>query len=200
MIKASLRRTLVRAALAVSILAAGSAAALAVREEVVEESLIAAIRAGGTVVYLRHAERYTGVHDTLTPDSPWTDFADCAQQRNLTPAGRTEAQILGADFRQLGIRVDRVVALPLCRTRDTAILAFGNAVLDRRMYDPGFVAQQLAVPPRAGGDTVLVGSEFQLRQLVGFQLDPAEMAVFRPDGAGGTKLLGRLELGDLLDD
>ncbi len=200
MSKTKFRRTLVRVVLAGSILAAGSAAALAVREEVAEENLIAAVRAGGTVLYLRHAERYKGVHDTLTPASPWTDFADCSQQRNLTPDGRTEARTLGEDFRRLGIRVDRVVALPLCRTRDTAILAFGNAVLDRRMYDPGFVARQLAVPPRAGGDTVLVGSEFQLRQLVGFQLDPAEMAVFRPDGNGGTKLLGRLELGDLLDD
>lgn len=200
MIKASLRWTLVRAVLAGAILAAGSAAALAVREEVVEESLIAAVRAGGTVLYLRHAERYKGVHDTLTPASPWTEFADCSQQRNLTPDGRTEARTLGEDFRRLGIRVDRVVALPLCRTRDTAILAFGNVVLDRRMYDPGFVAQQLAVPPQAGSDTVLVGSEFQLRQLVGFQLDPAEMAVFRPDGNGGAKLLGRLRLSDLLDD
>lgn len=200
MIKAKLRRTLVRAVLAGSILAAGSAAALAVREEVVEESLIAAVRGGGTVLYLRHAERYKGAHDTLTPDSPWTDFSDCAQQRNLTPGGRVAAQTLGEHFRQLGIRVDRVVALPLCRTRDTAILAFGNAVLDRRMYDPSFVAQQLTVPPRAGSDTVLVGSEFQLRQLVGFQLDPAEMAIFQPDGAGGTKFLGRLELSDLLDD
>lgn len=200
MFRAGFRRILVRAVLAGVIFAAGSAAALAVREEVMEESLIAAIRAGGTVLYLRHAERYKGVHDTLKPDSPWTDFADCAQQRNLTLAGRTEAQTLGADFRELGIRVDRVVALPLCRTRDTAILAFGNAVLDRRMYDPSFVAQQLAMAPSPGGDTVLVGSEFQLRQLVGFQLDPAEMAVFRPDGNGGTKLLGRLELSDLLDD
>lgn len=200
MIKANLRRTLVRAILAASILAAGSAAALAVREEVVEEALIAAVRAGGTVIYLRHAERAKGAHDILTPESPWTDFADCSQQRNLTPGGRVEARNLGEDFRQLGIHVDRVVALPLCRTRDTAILAFGSAVLDRRMYDPAFVARQLTMPPLAGSDTILVGSEFQLRQLTGFQLDPAEMAVFRPDGAGGTELLGRLALKDLLDD
>ncbi|HWA49465.1 MAG TPA: hypothetical protein VG742_14410 [Dongiaceae bacterium] len=182
------------------VLGAGTAAAMAVREEVTEESLIASVRAGGVVVYLRHAERFKGTHDTLQPTSSWSDFADCAQQRNLTPAGRVQAKELGDDLRLSGVRVDRIVALPLCRTRDTAILAFGNTLLDRRMYDPAFVAGQLAVPPKPGTVTALVGSEFQLRQIAGFELNPAEMAVFRPDGKGGTALLGRLKLEDWLDD
>jgi broad specificity phosphatase PhoE len=118
----------------------------------------------------------------------------------LTPAGRLQARKLGDDLRLTGVQVDRIVALPLCRTRDTAILAFGNTVLDRRMYDPAFVAGQLAVAPKPGVVTVLVGSEFQLRQIAGFQLDPAEMAIFRPDGKGGTSLIGRLKLEDWLDD
>lgn len=196
----NLRRALIRLAAVGIVLAAGSAAALAIRHEVVEESLIAGVRKGGEVIYLRHAERYRGVHDTLTADSPWLDFADCARQRNLTPGGRADAKRLGEDLRFSGVHVDRIVALPLCRTRDTAILAFGNTVLDRRMYDPAFVARQLAVSPKSGTDTVLVGSEFQLRQIVGFQLDPAEMAIFRPDGKGGTTLVGRLKLEDWLDD
>lgn len=179
---------------------AGTAAAMAVREEVTEQSLIASMRAGGVVVYLRHAERFKGTHDTLQPTSSWSDFADCTQQRNLTPAGRAQAAELGDALRATGVRVDRVVALPLCRTRDTAIFAFRSTMLDRRMYDPAFVAGQLTLPPRLGTVDVLVGSEFQLRQIAGFQLDPAEMAIFRPDGKGGTALLGRLKLEDWLED
>lgn len=200
MIGTNMRRVLARVIIGALILGGGSAAALAVRHEVTEEALISALRAGGNVLYLRHAARYKGTHDTLTPASSWIDFADCSRQRNLTPDGRAQARKLGEDFRALGVRIDRIIALPLCRTRDTAILAFGKTVLDRRMYDPGFVAQQLAVPPAPGSDTILVGSEFQLRQLAGFQLDPSEMAIFRPDGAGGTRLVGRLRLDDLLDD
>lgn len=196
----TLRRALLWLAAGLMVLGAGSATAMAIREEVVEESLIDAVRQGGVVIYLRHAERFNGTHDTLLPTSPWADFADCARQRNLTPAGRLQATELGADVRLVGVHVDRVVALPLCRTRDTAILAFGNTELDRRMYDPAFVAGQLAVPPRPGAVTVLVGSEFQLRQIAGFQLDPSEMAIFRPDGKGGTSLLGRLKVADWQDD
>lgn len=182
------------------LLGAGTAGAMAVREEMTEDSLIASMRAGGVVVYLRHAERFKGTHDTLQPTSSWADFADCTQQRNLTPAGRVQAGELGDALHLAGVRIDRVVALPLCRTRDTAILAFGNTELERRMYDPAFVARQLAVPPQAGTVSVLVGSEFQLRQIAGFQLDPAEMAIFRPDGKGGAALLGRLKLEDWLED
>jgi len=194
------RRLLLRLGIGAALLVAGTAAALAVREEVTEEAMIAALRAGGNVVYMRHARRVKGAHDTLTMDSSWLDFADCARQRNLTAAGRKEARQLGEDMRIAGVPVDRVVALPLCRTRDTAILAFGNAVLERRMYDPAFVARELATAPDAGGNTILVGSEFQLRQLTGFQLAPGEMAIFRPDGKGGSVLLGRLTSDDWLDD
>jgi hypothetical protein len=194
------RRLLLRLAIGAALLLAGTAAALAVREEVTEEALIAALRGGGNVIYMRHAQRAKGTHDTLTMESSWLDFADCSRQRNLTAAGRAEAHQLGVDLRQSGIRVDRVVALPLCRTRDTAILAFGNVVLERGMYDPTFVARSLAVTPAAGGNTMLVGSEFQLRQLTGFQLAPGEMAVFHPDGKGGAALLGRLKAADWLDD
>jgi hypothetical protein len=194
------RRVFIWLAAGLALLGAGSATAMAIREEATEEFLIARVRQGGVVVYLRHAERFKGVHDALQPTSSWLDFADCTQQRNLTPAGRLEARELGDDLRLTGVRVDRIIALPLCRTRDTAILAFGNTTLDRRMYDPAFVAGQLATPTKPGKVTVLVGSEFQLRQIAGFQLDPAEMAIFQPDGKGGAALVGRLKLEDWLDD
>jgi hypothetical protein len=39
-----------------------------------------------------------------------------------------------------------------------------------------------------------------LRQIVGFQIDAGEMAIFQPDGHGGAKLIGRLKVEDWFDD
>lgn len=174
--------------------------ALAIDEEMVEESLIGKLQHGGYVVYLRHAQRYKGPPDNLYPDSPPAAFADCSHQRDLTPYGIEQATLLGEELRRAGVKVDSVVAHPECRTRDTAMLVFGHATLDPGMFDAGFIRRQLAVPPPPGANTVLVGGENQLRQIVGFQIDVAEMAIFQPDGHGGTKLVGRLKAKDWFDD
>jgi phosphohistidine phosphatase SixA len=52
---------------------------------------------------------------------------DCATQRNLTDRGRDHARAIGAAIRALGVPIGSVPASPLCRTMETAILAFGSA-------------------------------------------------------------------------
>lgn len=175
-------------------------AALAIGEEVTEEALVGDLRQGGYVVYLRHAQRYKGPRDRLYPDSPPAAFADCTHQRNLTPYGVQQAALLGEQLRRAGVRIGLVLAHPECRTRDTAILAFGRAQIDKGLFYPDFVRRQLGAAPLPGTNTVLVGGENVLRQIIGFQIDPAEMAVFRPDGRGGSALVGLLHLEDWFDD
>ncbi len=186
--------------LAVLALASGIAAgALAVYKEAEEDVFISAIRHGGYVLYLRHAQRYKGPPDNLFPDSPPAAFADCTHQRNLTPYGVDQAALLGEYFRRLDIKLDRVIANPSCRTRGTAMLAFGRATLEPRMMMPTFVRDQLGVAPAPGTNSVLVGGENPLRQIVGFEIEPAEIAIFKPDGKGGATLVGRLKLDDWID-
>ena len=194
-----LKRILLAVA-AICLMSGAAYAALAVREEVVENALIARLQHGGYVVYLRHAERYKGPPDLLHPDSPPAAFADCTHQRNLTPYGRGEAALLGEDLRRSGVKVGLVIAHPECRARDTAMLAFGHARLDAGMFDPAFVRRQLGEAPTPGTNTVLVGGENVLRQIVGFQIDTAEMAIFQPDGHGGAVLVGCLKVDDWFDD
>jgi len=186
--------------LAACLLSGAAAAALAIREEMTEERLIADLQRGGYVVYLRHAQRYKGPPDRLYPDSPPAAFADCSHQRNLTPYGIEQATLLREQLRRAGIRVGLVLAHPECRTRDTAMLAFGRAQLDKGLFHSDFVRRQLGITPLPGTDTILVGGENSLRQIVGFQIDPAEMAIFRPDGHGGSTLVGLLQLQDWFDD
>jgi hypothetical protein len=175
-------------------------AAFAIHQEVAEDDLIAKLQHGGYVVYLRHAQRYKGPPDALYPDSPPSEFADCTNQRNLTPYGIGEAALLGEDLRRAGIKVGTVIAHPECRARDTAMLTFGRAKLDVGMFDPEFIRNQLAIAPLSGTDNFLVGGENALRQIIGFQIDPAEMAIFQPDGHGGATLVGLLKADDWFDD
>src|SRR5919108_1019928 len=104
--------------LAACLLSGAAAAALAAREEMSEERLIADLQHGGYVVYLRHAQRYKGPPDQLYPDSPPEAFADCTRQRNLTPYGIGQAALLHEQLRRAGVRVGLVLAHPECRARD----------------------------------------------------------------------------------
>ena len=186
--------------LSTCLLSVAAVAALKAREEIVEERLIGGLQHGGYVIYMRHAQRYKGPPDELYPDSSPADFADCTHQRDLTPYGQAQATLLGEYLRRAGVTVGLVLAHPECRTRETAILAFGHAESEIGLFHTDFVRRQLTITPPVGTNSVLVGGEYTLRQIVGFGIDPAEMAIFHPDGHGGTELVGRLKIEDWFDD
>ena len=83
---------------------------------------LAEVRAGGHVLYLRHAST-----DFSQNDASMKSFQDCASQRNLTDKGRDEARVIGEHVKRLKIPIGTVLASPFCRTMETARLAFGKA-------------------------------------------------------------------------
>lgn len=87
-----------------------------------EESLVAKLREGGYVLYMRHAATDFGQNDARM-----TSYEDCTRQRNLTDQGRAEARAVGEQMRRLRIPIGGVLASPFCRTMETARLAFGPA-------------------------------------------------------------------------
>jgi hypothetical protein len=163
------------------------------REAVIENHLTQ----GGYVIYLRHAERKAGPREPFDAGTPLAAFADCEKQRNLTAAGRGEAVRIGQAFQAFSASIGDVYALPLCRTRETAELAFGRARLEAKLYDPDFVGRLLAESPAPGTNTVLVDTEDQVRRVAGVALAPGEAAIFRPDGKGGFRYDGMLDQDDL---
>jgi phosphohistidine phosphatase SixA len=74
----------------------------------------------GVVLLMRHA-----VTDPGTGDPPDFRLGDCATQRNLSEAGRAQAQRLGVRLREAGLAPQRVRSSAWCRCVDTARLAFG---------------------------------------------------------------------------
>jgi len=87
-----------------------------------DAALVAALRRGGYVLYLRHTAT-----DFSQPDAPGPDYADCSTQRNLTDRGRADARAIAAALTALRVPVGPVLASPWCRTMETGRLAFGAA-------------------------------------------------------------------------
>jgi phosphohistidine phosphatase SixA len=88
----------------------------------------ALLREGGHVVLLRHANAPGAM------ESAHFDLANCATQRNLSDRGRQQARRIGALFAARAAPVDKVLASSYCRTRDTAVLAFGASLVET--YEP----------------------------------------------------------------
>ena len=159
--------------------------------------LVAALRDGGYVLYLRHTETTRG-----GADDPST-LGDCTRQRELSDAGRRDARELGEAVRALRVPVDRVVASPFCRTAETARLAFGDHTTDEgllalapdgrgREATAQRVRRLLAREPDDGENTVLVGHVSNLQLASTAEPEEGGTVVFRPDGDGGFLLAGEV--------
>lgn len=152
--------------------------------------LLAALRGGGFVLYFRHADT-----DWKQNDTRGMNLEDCAAQRNLSDRGRENARAIGAAIRALAIPIGSVLASPLCRTVETAMLAFGvaeksMAVREGGPLPPGSPGRYetlrvlLSTPVAPGTNSILVGHAYPYYSLVGGQyLEEGEADVVRPRGA-----------------
>ena len=127
-----------------------------------QDPLVRTLREGGHVLVMRHAK-------TESTTDRQEFLRSCELQRNLSEEGRAQARELGEAIRALRIPIGEVRSSPMCRTRDTARLAFGDVTLDRDLVSPGVIGTEAgderraqamramveAVPP-AGENTVLV--------------------------------------------
>jgi phosphohistidine phosphatase SixA len=68
------------------------------------------------IVLIHHARADQGT------DGADFRFGDCTTQRNLSDAGRREAEAMGAKLNEHGFMIQRVLVSPFCRTVETARL------------------------------------------------------------------------------
>jgi phosphohistidine phosphatase SixA len=80
-----------------------------------------ALRQGGAVLLIRHAQTEPGVGDP-----PGWRLNACATQRNLNQQGVAQAKQIGQWFKREQLTPRAVKTSQWCRTRDTARLAFGK--------------------------------------------------------------------------
>lgn len=165
-------------------------------------ALVEALRRGGYVLYLRHASTDFGQNDEAM-----TDYANCAQQRNLTDAGREEARAVGAAIKRLRIPVGPILASPFCRTRESAVLVFGDPTVSSAVRGgPGTDAdgqryaelrKLLSTPVARGSNLAIASHGNPFRAVAGTSyLQEGEMAVIEPRGNGDFRIVARITKSD----
>jgi hypothetical protein len=108
-----------------------------------DDTLVAALRAGGVALLLRHALTEPGIGDP-----PGFRPGVCATQRQLSEQGRAQAQRIGAWFASRGLNPAAVRSSAWCRCLDTATLAFGRAPEPWRPLDSLFGPQRPSGPSK----------------------------------------------------
>ncbi len=152
--------------------------------------LLAALRAGGYVIYFRHADT-----DHSRQDQRPANFDDCATQRVLSEKGRQNSRAICEAIRALEVPIGPVLASPLCRTVETAVLAFDSAEKSIATRDGGpdatgspgrypALRALLSAAPPVGKNTAIVGHGYPYYALIGKgqMLEEGEAAIIRPHG------------------
>jgi phosphohistidine phosphatase SixA len=158
-----------------------------------------ALRAGGHVALMRHADAPGGVGDP-----PGFRVEDCATQRNLSDKGRADAEKIGSRLKGEGITFEKILSSPWCRCIDTAKLlnlgmveteaTFGNVVVlkdQRQTLTAG--ARALIARWTASGNLLVVTHGANVQALAGVWLSSGEIVVVK-GGSDRTEPVGRLLL------
>jgi len=156
-----------------------------------------ALKAGGHVLVVRHAQTVPGIGDP-----PGFRIDDCATQRNLSEAGRAQSKAMGERLAGAGVRVGEVLSSGWCRCLDTARIAFGRATryppldsfFDDRAVEPGRTAavRERMRQWRGPGTLVLVTHQVNITALTGEVPAMGEAVVVAPGGASGPAVVGRI--------
>ena len=161
-----------------------------------DAALWAALRAGGHVALMRHAEA-PGVGDP-----PGFRLGDCGTQRNLSEQGRRQARAAGELFRRNGVASAVVYSSQWCRCLDTAaLLGLGPVIplpaLNSFFENSGREKEQtdrlraLIRKHPADATLVLVSHQVNITALTGVYPQSGEIVVLRPEGEK-IAVLGRL--------
>lgn len=156
-------------------------------------ALVAALRAGGHVLYFRHAATDWTQNDQVRQAGDWQS-CDGAKMRQLSDTGRMTAQLIGLALRTLAIPVGEVISSEYCRTAETARLMSLGAVrttteimnLRSQDYVGGHdvvvrnARAHFTRPLTPGTNRVIVGHGNLMRAATGQYTDEAGAGVFKP--------------------
>lgn len=163
-----------------------------------QAELIEALRGGGHVLLLRHAQTDPGVGDP-----PNFKLNDCSTQRNLSAAGRAQAKRFAEALAAKQVKFAKVLTSQWCRCRDTAVAFAANAedfpainsFFEDRATEPKQtreVRERLKRVP-AGESWLLVTHQVNISALTGVVPSMGEGVVVRVSG-GQWRVLGNLAL------
>lgn len=157
------------------------------------------LRAGGHVIFIRHALTDPGIGDP-----PHFRLGDCRTQRNLSEQGRADARRIGAAFRHNQVPVSGVWSSRWCRCLETAQLAFAE-VIPAAMLDSTFRETLAGKQEKAqavfsfvhgadigGGNFVFITHAQNIQELTGVSPSSGEAVVTKSENASRFRVVGRL--------
>jgi broad specificity phosphatase PhoE len=167
--------------------------------------LLQALRAGGSVIVVRHGATF--------PDQADTDplnFDNIAAQRNLNEKGKALAKAFGDAIRQAGIPIGQVFTSKYNRAYETAVIAgFEEIEKTADITEGGLVVSPnennrraqafrklLGTAPRAGTNTILITHKPNIVDALGkdwFDVKEGEASVFHPEN-GSYTLIARVQM------
>lgn len=151
------------------------------------------------VVLMRHTQPAGG--NPLT----WDESGNCRGESMLTAEGKAHAEKIGAAFGKHGIK-PTVISSPMCRCRDTARIAFGEAFLtdaalrEIASADPEGTnaferkAQSLIASRRGPSPVILVSHRPNIELLSLELVGHGELLVGRANAKGEFDVLGKIEV------
>lgn len=168
-------------------------------EKMATRDTLAQLRKGGHVLYMRH-----GYTDNSRPDRyPEVDLNDCQTQRVLSDERRALMRDIGQALRKAAIPVGEIAVSPMCRTRESARLVFGERT-DQRftlseplMYSANMTSEEkkprlealrqwLRKPLPPGQNRFLLAHAPNLHDLIGFFVKPeGTLVIFAQRGPEG---------------
>jgi phosphohistidine phosphatase SixA len=167
--------------------------------EVAADDPWALLKKPGHTVLMRHANA-----PGYGEDPPGIDLKNCALQRNLDEAGKTQARLVGDEFRKRGFRRVRMVSSQFCRALDTAkLMDLGpveqRPVLNYFNFDDMAQVDKLARETKqfmksipANQLAVLVTHISNIKALVSVSPDSGEMVVVHFEPSGSLTVDGRI--------
>ena len=180
----------------------------AAQNTVPQADWISALRDGGYVIVFRHGATHPDQADT---DPLNTD--NVAKQRELNDDGRALAKSIGESLRKLRIPVGQVYTSLFKRAIDTgALMGFGDVKVSADYTEGGLVVTPIennrraaalrkaaGTMPPASTNIIVVTHKPNILDAFGkdwFDVREGEASVFKPDGNGGYKTVGRIQAGD----
>ena len=164
------------------------------------EDLIAALKAGGHVVYIRHAKTESDYADQVS-----AILGNCSTQRVLSEEGWRQAKTIGAEMRKHAIPIADVFSSEYCRAWQTADLAFGRyTTTDALNFEPAENYSPAQVETMANnvrpllveqetGNRVIVGHDDPFEAVSGIYPEPQGVTfVLKPKVDGTIEVLGSI--------
>ncbi len=175
----------------------------AFKQKAATVEMIKQLQKGGFVLYMRH-----GATDTSRPDRvPRVDLNDCATQRPLSEKGLKVSAQVGEAIRHAAISVGEIQSSPMCRTKKTAVAAFGaefitneylmstsNLTSKEKVPRIANMKRLLSTPVPDGENLILVAHAPNLMDVMGYFPTPEGVVVlFRPLGEQGFEYVASIE-------